>query len=108
MDFLKKTAVKLQFENLITFKTDIFIFLKKNQQQFDIIFADPPFDATIHSELVIQVFDKKILNQNGWLIIEHSKDVQLADEPRFAFNRSYGNVTFSFFTNFDETKQEHP
>jgi 16S rRNA G966 N2-methylase RsmD len=64
-----------------------------------LIFADPPYDLdnipTIHQ----LVFDKQLLNKNGWLIIEHGPKTNLENLSCFSQKRKYGNVNFSFFEN---------
>ena len=43
------------------------------------------------------VFDRKLLNENGLLIIEHGRHTKLTELPNFELVRTYGNVYFSFF-----------
>jgi 16S rRNA (guanine966-N2)-methyltransferase len=101
IDFLTKTATKLGFTNLTTFRTDVFVFLKKNTQKFDIAFADPPFKAAYKSDLIDKVLEVQLLSEEGVFILEHSTDEKFDDKPSFRFVRNYGNVAFSFFANFD-------
>jgi 16S rRNA G966 N2-methylase RsmD len=72
-------------------------FILNTNQTFDIIFADPPFNYDKYSQIVKTVFERELLNENGILILEHSKQKSFDTEPKFSFFRNYGNVTFSFF-----------
>ncbi|MDO8999120.1 MAG: RsmD family RNA methyltransferase [Bacteroidota bacterium] len=96
--FLRATSKELKF-NIDAVKSDVFDFLKHCNQKFDLIFADPPYELenipTIHQ----LVFDKQLLNPNGWLIIEHGPRTNLEALSNFVQKRSYGNVNFSFFAN---------
>jgi len=51
------------------------VFSKLDSQQFDFIFADPPFDLGYIDEL-LKLLDKNysILKKNGYIIIEKSKN----------------------------------
>ena len=98
--FIKKTAQELDF-NITTIKSDVFKFLEKAYVKADIIFADPPYDFDEKEFLKIPeiVFEKNLLNQNGQLIIEHSKHTNLSSFPNFMEERRYGGSVFSFFQN---------
>lgn len=100
--FIKKTAQELDF-NISTIKSDVFKFLEKAYVKADIIFADPPYDFEELEFLKIPqiVFEKNLLNQNGQLIIEHSKHTNLSNFPNFIEARRYGGSVFSFFENVE-------
>jgi 16S rRNA (guanine(966)-N(2))-methyltransferase RsmD len=100
--FIKKTAQELDF-NISTIKSDVFKFLEKAYVKADIIFADPPYDFDEKEFLKIPqiVFEKNLLNQNGQLIIEHSKHTNLSNFPNFIEARRYGGSVFSFFENVE-------
>jgi glutathione peroxidase-family protein len=42
------------------------------------------------------VFEREILEEDGMLIIEHSKDTKLEHMMHFSFAKTYGGTTFSF------------
>jgi 16S rRNA (guanine(966)-N(2))-methyltransferase RsmD len=100
--FIKKTAQELDF-NISTIKSDVFKFLEKAYVKADIIFADPPYNFEENEFLKIPqiVFEKNLLNQNGQLIIEHSKHTNLSNFPNFIEARRYGGSVFSFFENVE-------
>ncbi len=96
--FIKKTASELDFP-VTTVKSDVFKYLEKVPVRADIIFADPPYnlDKKEFSRIADLVFEKAMLNDNGQLILEHSKHTDLSDLPNFLESRKYGSSVFSFF-----------
>lgn len=84
-------------QDLNVIKEDILTFLEKTPQKFDLIFTDPPYDFKGYQTLIKLVFERKILNEGGILIVEHSKFTQLFEEKYFFNERVFGNVVFTFF-----------
>lgn len=84
---------------ITTVKSDVFKFLEKTSLHADIIFADPPYNFTDEQFLSIpeMVFSKKLLNEDGVLIVEHSKHTDLSKHLNFSHLKNYGGSTFSFF-----------
>lgn len=79
------------------FKSDVRDFLRRTDKQYDLIFADPPYDLTFHDEIVRLVYEKNALKADGIFIIEHGRQTNLSLMPNFVEKRSFGNVHFSFF-----------
>lgn len=95
---LKKLCNDLDCTDSINIiKSDILKFLEKTSDKYDLIFSDPPFAYKQHKDIVQLVFERKLLNENGILIIEHGKETAMEDITHFQFSRKYGNVIFSFF-----------
>ncbi len=93
-------SVNAQLElNIDTIKSDVYQFLEKCSQQYDIIFADPPYNFTLEQlqKLHHLVFSKNLLSIEGLLIIEHSNQISLEDLPYFDKSKKYGGNKFSFF-----------
>lgn len=97
--FMKQTAQKLEMESLSVIKQDVFRFLKMTKNTYDIIFADPPYKLETIPEIYNLVFENNLLNPDGWMIIEHPKEFDFSDKPKFFEHRSYGSVNFSLFNN---------
>src|SRR5690606_7934971 len=97
--FINKIAGELDL-NITAVKSDVFKYLEKAPIKADIIFADPPYDFDVDSlsKLVFLTFDKELLKEEGELIIEHSKRIDLSHLEHFYEIRKYGNSVFSFFT----------
>lgn len=96
--FIKQTAAEFDFD-IHALKSDVFKFLEKNAQQYDLIFADPPYglDQAQFEKVVSLVFTQDLLDPEGMLVVEHSKYTKMDGLPHFSFQRSYGGSFFSFF-----------
>jgi 16S rRNA (guanine966-N2)-methyltransferase len=97
-EFVKKTIQALGFPKTKVIKADVFSFLKNSLETYDLVFADPPYDLEKLDQIVPLVIEKNMLNEGGWLIIEHGPRTDLSAQPNFKEKRVYGNVNFSFFT----------
>ena len=97
--FINKTTEELALP-ITTVKSDVFSYLSKTTIKADIIFADPPYDFDVPSlqKLADTTFERDLLQENGLLIIEHSKKLDLSTTPHFSEIRKYGNSVFSFFS----------
>lgn len=96
--FLKDTAKALKLNSIITDRADVFKYLEKSHSTFDVIFADPPYELENIAAVHDLVFKHKLLNADGWLIIEHSQKTDLSMKQNYIETRKYGNVNFSFFS----------
>jgi len=96
--FIHNTAKEFDFP-INAYKSDVFKFLEKTTLTADIIFADPPYDFEIEKFLKIidLVFERKLLLDDGVLIVEHSKHTDLSSHESFSYARKYGGSVFSFF-----------
>ncbi len=98
VQFINKTARELNYP-ITALKADAYEYLKRSSQQFDIIFADPPYDFPNEkfAEIASLVFSHNLLAENGMLIIEHSSKTDLSYLPNFSQTKKYGGSVFSFF-----------
>ncbi|MDP2089584.1 MAG: 16S rRNA (guanine(966)-N(2))-methyltransferase RsmD [Flavobacteriaceae bacterium] len=96
--FIQQTSKEFDFP-ITVIKSDIFKYLEKTSQQFDIIFADPPYDfeQLQFDSIANSVFQNKLLNDDGILVIEHSKNTDFENHPNHSNTRKYGGSLFSFF-----------
>ncbi len=96
--FINQTSDAMEM-NINTIKSDVFMFLEKSKLQHTIIFADPPynFEVDTFSKIPELIFKNNLLNDNGILIIEHSKQTDLSHLEHYTNSRSYGGNMFSFF-----------
>lgn len=95
--FIKSFIDKLQDLNAIPIKGDVFKYLSQCREKFDFIFADPPYVLTEISELPDMILERDLLREDGLLVVEHGKDHDFSQHPRFVEHRQYGSVNFSFF-----------
>ena len=105
------TAVELRFDhykhihvvnreletNLKIIKADVFKYLKKTTETFDLVFADPPFDMENFENVLLAISKANIINEGGMLILEHGPRINFSEHPNFTEHRNYGKVQFSFF-----------
>jgi 16S rRNA (guanine(966)-N(2))-methyltransferase RsmD len=98
VNFIKKTSKEYEFD-ITAIKSDVFKFLEKHHGNYDIIFADPPYNlAQKEFEAVIElIFENELLDEEGMLIVEHSKYTKLDHMANFSFQKNYGGSVFSFF-----------
>ena len=97
-DFIKQTAQHFRIENFYVMQTDVFAYIAKTRQTFDLIFADPPYDLPTINLLPTLIFEHNLLNPSGVFILEHSEKRDYSVFPQFLELRRYGKVHFSFFS----------
>lgn len=95
--FISKVKKELGNTAWLPFKTDVFKFITRCNEQFDLVFADPPYALPQLSSLPDLVFQHNLLKPNGLFILEHGKDYDFQQNPHFMQHRKYGAVNFSFF-----------
>ena len=98
-EFIKKVQKELKTEKLIPLKGDVFRFLENCKQQFDFIFADPPYILKELSKIPQIIIEKNLLKENGIFIMEHPKEYDFSNLLYFNQQRIYGAVNFSVFIN---------
>jgi 16S rRNA (guanine966-N2)-methyltransferase len=107
VNFIKKTALELDLD-ISVIKSDVFKFLEKSKATYDIIFADPPYDIGQENfeKIIQEIFKNELLDEDGMLIVEHSKHTLLNHMTNFSFSKSYGGSVFSFYEFDDEEEEE--
>lgn len=96
--FIKQCLAKLGTDRCTTIRGDVFRYLKTCHQQFDFIFADPPYALKQLKEIPDIVLSGNLLTDDGIFVFEHGKDNDFSSHPHFVEHRSYGSVNFSLFT----------
>ena len=97
IQFIKHTAKQFGMESIKPIRSDVFRFIKNSKSKFDLIFADPPYQMENIDEISKTIFENNLLNPDGWLIVEHPKEIDLSGQKYFEEHRKYGHVNFSFF-----------
>ena len=82
---------------LIPIRGDVFRYLKSCKQQYDFIFADPPYALKELPTIPDLIFEKNLLKEGGIFVFEHGKDYDFSAHPHFVEHRNYGSVNFSLF-----------
>ncbi len=97
-DFIKKTSQALGIENMQFFKMDVFKYMLACKEQYDFIFAGPPYALAAIDDLPKYVFQRNLLKPNGWFVLEHTPRNNYEKHPHFLRYKSYGTTIFSIFT----------
>lgn len=96
-EFIRKSVDTLKIANCRVLKMDVFRFMDTCGEQFDFIFAGPPYALTTIDELPKAVAEKKLLTHGGWFILEHTPRNNFEQYPLFKTTRNYGTTLFSVF-----------
>lgn len=95
--FISKVMETVRTDKSLIVKGDVFKYLERCQEQFDFIFADPPYQLEELPLLPEIVLRRNILKADGMFVLEHGSKHDFKDNPRFVEMREYGSVHFSFF-----------
>lgn len=98
-EFIKKTIREWNIENLKAVKMDVFRFIEQCTETFDFIFAGPPYALTNIDDLPRMVFEKQLLNDGGWFVLEHTPRNDYKHSPYYKTEKNYGTTIFSIFVN---------
>ena len=104
--YIRKMCTTLKTNSIQIVKQDVFRFLANTAYQYDLIFADPPYQLDNISTIPDLVLNNNHLKDDGLLIVEHGKSTDFSSHPSFYQHRCYGNVHFSFFKKTNEDKTE--
>jgi 16S rRNA (guanine(966)-N(2))-methyltransferase RsmD len=97
--FIQKMVSENNLEETVSvLKSDIRDFVRKTERKFDLIFLDPPYESTFYEEVIQNIYDRSLLQEDGLLVVEHSKRKDLSHLPYFEKVKDYGGVCFSFFS----------
>jgi len=95
--FIQQCMERVGTHDNLLIRGDVFRFMKSCRQQFDIVFADPPYTLPELPKVPSLVFEHGLLSPGGILIFEHGKKNDFSKEPFFLEHRNYGSVNFSLF-----------
>jgi 16S rRNA (guanine966-N2)-methyltransferase len=99
LGFIRKTAEALGMDKLKVVPSDVFRFLKNTKEQYDFIFAGPPYALETIDQIPELVVAGNLLNPNGWFVLEHTPRNRYSGYPLFVSERNYGTTLFSIFIN---------
>ncbi|UYW02207.1 16S rRNA (guanine(966)-N(2))-methyltransferase RsmD [Flavobacterium agricola] len=108
VNFIKKVTKEFDFD-ISAVKSDVIKFLERHQATYDIIFVDPPYDFSDETfkQIIDLIFENELLDEEGMLVVEHSKHTNLENIEHHSFDRNYGGTVFSFFEyEFEEDEDE--
>jgi len=97
--FIRKTAEALGLSRMQIIPADVFRFLKNCREQYDFIFAGPPYALETIDQIPALIVAGNLLRENGWFVLEHTPRNRYKDYPLFISERNYGTTLFSIFVN---------
>ncbi len=98
IDFIKKTAKELGIDDkLHIIRGDVFKFMKQSTDQYDFIFAGPPYALQNIDDIPLLVFEKNMLLPEGIFVLEHTPRNDYQQHPHFLRIKNYGTTVFTFF-----------
>ena len=96
-DFINKTSQDLAFTNFKVVKGDVFKFIASTNNQYDFIFAGPPYALATIDDLPKNIIEKKLLKPGGWFVLEHTPRNDYKKFAHYKSERNYGTTIFSIF-----------
>lgn len=99
VNYLKDTSRQHKLNQVKVYKEDVFKYLQIETEQYDLVFADPPYDLNRIPDIPKIVFERNILLPGALLIVEHQSMQNISQHPAFVEQRKYGHSSFSFFRN---------
>ena len=96
-DFIRKVKEQLNADMVTPMRGDVFRFIASCKQQFDIIFADPPYDLPQLPQVPELILQSAMVKPGTLVVVEHSRANDFSQLPHFMQHRVYGKVNFSIF-----------
>jgi 16S rRNA (guanine(966)-N(2))-methyltransferase RsmD len=97
LQFIKNNVEMLKIENVQVLNMDVFNFLNTCTQQYEVIFAGPPYALTTIDVLPKTIVERKLISPTGYFILEHTPRNNYKNFAGYSFERNYGSTIFSFF-----------
>ncbi len=97
--FIRSVKEKLGDTSLKLIKGDVFRFIERGKEKYDIIFADPPYDHPRFAEIPELILNSAMLKKGTAVIVEHNRNHDFSHLPGFRRHLVYGSVNFSIFEN---------
>ena len=94
---IRRIVNEIGIDNIKMIHIDVKAYLKTCSVQYDIVFADPPYELPWLKDIPDLVTQSGIIKEDGFFILEHPKNMNFAGHKLFFEHRNYGGVNFSFF-----------
>ena len=76
---------------------DVFAYIGFTKEQYDYIFAGPPYALATIDTIPDLIFEKNLLLPDGMFVLEHNPYNDFLNHPHLVDVRNYGKTLFSFF-----------
>lgn len=81
LSFISQVMREVKTDKCFPIRADVFRFIDKCNEQFDFIFADPPYALKDLESIPTRIFESGILKEDGLLVLEHGKENHFEDNP---------------------------
>ena len=95
--FIRSVKEKLGDTALRVVRGDVFRFIERTAEAYDVVFADPPYDHPRFAEIPGLILDSALVADGSLVIVEHGKNHDFSALPGFFRHLVYGSVNFSLF-----------
>ena len=107
LGFIKKMSEEVKIPNHKIILGDAIKYAENCTQQYDLIFAGPPYALDVIDTIPDLIFEKKLLKEDGWFILETSPRHDFTEHPKLLEVRNYGQTHFWFLGEDDNITEEH-
>ena len=98
VQIVRKTAATLGIEPALKIVSmDVFRFIQSTRDQYDYIFAGPPYALPTIDTIPDLIFERQLLLPGGIFVLEHNPHHDFLHHPMLFDVRNYGKTIFSFF-----------
>jgi len=98
--YIKDQFAILEFDRVSVLCIDTLKFIQRASTQYDLVFADPPYDLDGFAKIPGLVKKSGLVAEGGLFVLEHGENIAFSGEEGFIESRKFGHVHFSFF-NFE-------
>lgn len=95
--FIRSVKAKLGDSVLRPVRGDVFRFIARAEEAFDVVFADPPYDHPRFAEIPELILHSALVREGTLVIVEHGRNHDFSRIPGFYRHLVYGSVNFSLF-----------
>ncbi|MDE6007440.1 MAG: RsmD family RNA methyltransferase [Muribaculaceae bacterium] len=95
--FIRSVKEKLGDTILKLIRGDVFKYISRAEDSFDIVFADPPYDHARFPEIPELILGSRLVRSGTLVIVEHGKTHDFSALAGFERHLVYGSVNFSLF-----------
>lgn len=99
-----KNAIKVleenlrEIENIKIVKSDFKDYLNKTNENYDIIFLDPPYQEHLINESINLILKNNLLKENGIIICEYESE-DIIDKLKLLKEKKYGDKKIKIYFN---------
>lgn len=97
--FVRQMAAQWGIEAYLKiYQMDVLRFITFTPEQYDYIFAGPPYALPNMEALPDKILNAGLLQPGGLLVLEHNPQHDFSKHPQLTDVRNYGQTHFSFFS----------